>query len=817
MINFFQIAPQDQSLYYLGTIFGLVGDLLPVQQAPLLLSIMFKFINTVALSIGAALVIYVTVVGLLKTAAEGEFLGRQWNSLWVPIRTVLGIAALFPTATGYSAIQVIIMWIVLQGIGAADTLWNTVLNYKAVVGNPAATVMIPAPTISDTMQNLFKGLVCQASAKTANPDVGLSSTEGTVHYYCAASAHSGEPFCQSTRTRDAMLNVLTGPQAGNNRYSMGPGANGGTGGLCGTLTYCDKNEACQDSTSLSCAACTAQQTTLAAIVPVLGDIAQNLVNADYAYLQFRERYAAPSAWITAYCNANNTSADRCCARVVYLYDPFTNIPTIAPAAMQVCNYSIFSNFATWREHDLNNVNENTAKDLYFNNALKDFLSSSNTNFINTITGEYITSITGAVADQLARNMASRPASSDDQWIQDAKNTGWILAGAYYYKVTEISKSNVDLTNPAFSAVSTNPSENAVGGYRNNVLATSDLLSAIEAEGAKTATYSAPPEFHGISNKLGVLSGSLVNTFIANLSTGGTRDTHVTENPLVKIADFGYGLMILAQALFWIIVAVVIALTATGTINPMFMGTGLTMSPMGEAIKAAIGLFTPFIALLVGSLYSLGALLGIYIPLIPFVIFTVGAIGWLVAVIEAMVAAPIVALGILSPGGHHDILGRAEPALMMIFNLFLRPLLMVFGLMAALLLSIAVVNLVNAGFLYVIRQIQTAPGLFEQILFIAAYVSLLVTALNKTFSLIYAIPERVLTWIGGPAVQYGEGEALGAAKHGIEGAAGAGVGAAKGGAAGAGGQMLQTSAQSRQEKMQKERDEKQGGGPGVAPK
>src|SRR3990167_1726185 len=157
MINFFQIAPQDQSLYYLGTIFGLVGDLLPVQQAPLLLSIMFKFINTVALSIGAALVIYVTVVGLLKTAAEGEFLGRQWNSLWVPIRTVLGIAALFPTATGYSAIQVIIMWIVLQGIGAADTLWNTVLNYKAVVGNPTATVMIPAPTISDTMQNLFKG------------------------------------------------------------------------------------------------------------------------------------------------------------------------------------------------------------------------------------------------------------------------------------------------------------------------------------------------------------------------------------------------------------------------------------------------------------------------------------------------------------------------------------------------------------------------------------------------------------------------------------------------------------------------------------
>src|SRR5690349_3180008 len=74
--------------------------------------------------------------------------------------------------------------------------------------------------------------------------------------------------------------------------------------------------------------------------------------------------------------------------------------------------------------------------------------------------------------------------------------------------------------------------------------------------------------------------------------------------------------------------------------------------------------------------------------------------------------------------------------------------------------------------------MTAPGLFESILFIAAYVSLITTALNKTFSLIYMLPERVLTWIGGHAVQYGEGEALGTIQRAVEGAAGGIAGAGK---------------------------------------
>ncbi len=90
-------------------------------------------------------------------------------------------------------------------------------------------------------------------------------------------------------------------------------------------------------------------------------------------------------------------------------------------------------------------------------------------------------------------------------------------------------------------------------------------------------------------------------------------------------------------------------------------------------------------------------------------------------------------------------------------------------MIALLVAVVVVGIINTGFAAVMGQIISNPGLFEQIIFIGAYTALVVTALNKAFSLIYHLPERITTYIGGHAVQYGEGEALGQAKAGVEGA------------------------------------------------
>ena len=56
-------------------------------------------------------------------------MGREGKSGWGAIRAVLGVGLLVPGTTGYSLIQVFVMWVVIQGVGLADTIWETGANY----------------------------------------------------------------------------------------------------------------------------------------------------------------------------------------------------------------------------------------------------------------------------------------------------------------------------------------------------------------------------------------------------------------------------------------------------------------------------------------------------------------------------------------------------------------------------------------------------------------------------------------------------------------------------------------------------------------
>src|SRR3990167_5356050 len=139
-IPFFTPPLKDQSVYYLGQIFGTMGSILTPDPAPLILGEMFKTLNTIILTIGVMIVLYITIVGVIKTAHEGEPLGKQWSTLWLPLRMTMGIVGLIPSASGYSIIQIIIMWVVIQGIGAADTVWSTAIGYKDLAGSLVAEV-----------------------------------------------------------------------------------------------------------------------------------------------------------------------------------------------------------------------------------------------------------------------------------------------------------------------------------------------------------------------------------------------------------------------------------------------------------------------------------------------------------------------------------------------------------------------------------------------------------------------------------------------------------------------------------------------------
>ncbi len=788
MISIFQIAPNDQSMIYLGQIFGIVspGILMP-DQSSLLLGVLFKVFNTSVLSLGAGIVIYTTIVGLLKTAQEGEFLGKQWSSLWVPLRTVFGIAALFPLPTGYSAIQVIFMWIILQGVGAADTLWNTVINYNIMAGSPTKpNTSLGVMGLNKTMQGLFQGLVCQAQAKKDYGDTVAEVIPVPIKYYC----HSNKDniFCKNPLP-DPLDAISQDIKV--DTYKLGP--NGG----CGELTYCNESAICNpetksDASAFACPICRSQKASLRKIIPVMTSIADQFVQADDDYVK------AKAEQLNIYINPLSSNLKNLV--IMQQNALLTSMPDVPPWLQKYCAESkgdldirdciksgppVFATFnGNAQVPDFNSTSEEAVASLYLPYKIYPFINTDPSNskavdFLKPITSLYSATVNETVK-QIQNQIISLPSGrSGEKWQQDAKKQGWIFAGGYFYSIVLQTKNNLNATMPIlmYRGLLDAP-DKSIQAYRNNFNAANILFKTINQETSTTLnsiSASVPSQLADVSDSVSHTASQIISLF--QFMNDSNKD-NTQNNPLLSIASFGYQLMVLAQHIFWATLGAVFGAVWLLTTNFLTFGSGIPMTPWGEAAKAVIGMLSPFLILLIGGIYSTGAIMGLYVPLIPFMIFSMGAIGWLLATIEAMVAAPIVALGILSPGGQNEILGRAEPALMLLLNLFLRPALMVIGLMAGTLVSIPALKLINTAFLSSVYTFMRNTGVFEEVLLIVIYSVFVSTVVSKCFSLIYIIPERILTWIGGQAVQYGEADILQAGKQALEGGAQSIVGGGK---------------------------------------
>lgn len=118
----------DYSMVFLGNIFGIVDGVLHGSGSQIM-GALFGVFNAAVLAIGGIIISYTTVVSTMNTAQEGEMLGHKWSSIWIPLRSTAGLALLIPKASGYCMMQIFVMWIIVQGVGAADKVWNAALSY----------------------------------------------------------------------------------------------------------------------------------------------------------------------------------------------------------------------------------------------------------------------------------------------------------------------------------------------------------------------------------------------------------------------------------------------------------------------------------------------------------------------------------------------------------------------------------------------------------------------------------------------------------------------------------------------------------------
>lgn len=252
----------DYSVGYLAEIFGIVDGVLHGTGSQIVGS-MFEVFNAAVMALGGIIIAYTMIVSTMNTAHEGEMLGKKWNSIWVPVRATAGLALLIPKSSGYCLLQIFVMWVVVQGVGAADKLWNAALSYLNRGGviiqqeaNPieGLTGSTPAQQIVQGAMDILSGAVCMLTVqKTLEQKLSAytNAQGGAGSYQCSAPglSPSMQSFCNSGAVPNFIESIdavktqrngssgstvsMTMPNFDPNVYPLYSQFNG----ICGTITW----------------------------------------------------------------------------------------------------------------------------------------------------------------------------------------------------------------------------------------------------------------------------------------------------------------------------------------------------------------------------------------------------------------------------------------------------------------------------------------------------------------------------------------------------------------------------------------------------
>ena len=177
---------------------------------------------------------------------------------------------------------------------------------------------------------------------------------------------------------------------------------------------------------------------------------------------------------------------------------------------------------------------------------------------------------------------------------------------------------------------------------------------------------------------------------------------------------------------------------------------------GFAVGAALGIGSTtmgliaatFAFMVMGGAYTLS----IVLPLMPAVRFVFGVMTWLLAIFEAIVAIPVLALAHLRMDAQGGLTGgMAQSGYLLLLQLFLRPVLMILGLVGSIMVFNITMEMLNMTFMLAAKSSGNSgvlATLLDPFFYIVMYVGTAYTLANMSFKIIYMVPDQVLRYIGG---------------------------------------------------------------------
>lgn len=761
----------DVSVAYLSSVFGTVSGVLMGTSGQMMGKVLYQFNQ--GLLVVAGLWLGFTVLQMVfKTVTTGSFMQKDHHIALILVRIALGFSLLIPysptgASTGYTLLQGIVMQVTVQGVKLADQIWEYALDYLdngGVVWARPVQQGASSMILTDTDFNNILGDSTNTPASLDNYDsLGMVQKIAAMEACMVQSSidreNNSPDDSNSVYSPGSVIPLSIYEDMSNNKFEFpgGPDTSSSQRNTdCGQVywSYINKKTVCTVSTDAS------------------GDNSA----CGFSHLALKEVVFDLLPAVKKYVCQNTLNADK----------------------STVCS----------------DVAIDSTQDY-----MPDTLLSVTINYQNLID------------PLIAQDLVPPSGNGRLNFIPQAKKDGWIMAGRYYWDLMHVgdsydstmsgaSYSNyippmATSTTPGFigpSPVISNSARTLANGLMNDT--TEDGKNYIGAAQIQMQAYTgAASAGNSVLKMSGTwpAGGNKVALWMRKMThpLGGISDIiqmfskksgvagfgGIGADPILWMHQLGVACLSFGLNFYFSVIVIVVSLS-------VLLANCTGIASMGAAWKGFDDFMRPVCLLIAGVFILLGVVLGFWVPLYPLFVFTFGVLSFFILVIEAMVAAPLVAFGMTHPEGH-DFLGRAQQAGMLLLGVFLRPSLMLLGLFAGGILCYVMMSFwvyafsgFAADIFYPSGTISGAsPGVLDSvgmamghvmnepvgtgfailfipiivfILFLVVFTMGVYTITVNSFSLVYHLPDYVWAWIGAPNPHTSTAQMVETAKGGVTG-------------------------------------------------
>lgn len=725
----------------------------PIHQG---LHAMFLMYNTGLMVVGALILSYFMVTVMMETAQTGTPFGKRFNKAWAPLRVVVAFGLLIPFSTaagGLNSSQYIVLYAAKFGSNFATNGWRIFNQTLGAGTNPAAAsfdlVSKPkTPDVTGLLQFMFAAATCREleyESSNGRDGVGMYAVKDNMstqnNLQITQEIFSG-PYV-APPTYQALLNFANGDRQiifrfGRLDATKYPAERGNVSATCGeiVLSLADSRD------------------------PIAPDVrdrpegAAVVLQAYYysmlvelwmrTYFAFQNETPVPpevSAW-------SNPALHRFAWNMVQLHTQWDKNPSAMRPPPEY---------------------KSALKALY-SNDIEAVLTGTVAASGQSLGARARSSWAPEVGTRGALVIARDPTNPSWQVQGALMQKGWAAAGIWYNKIAEVngvvSTATYNLPMPVrYPAVMEQVKKKKL--QQDKKVAFSKLFEpVIEAKNDVTSqrpvdeqmqialwqAYSYWAADSGGSTSGMAKSNNSIMDFIKELfGTSGlySMRENPTVHPLAQLVGVGRSLIE----------------SATRKIGYSFAATivGAGLDSLGGALASVSISMMMTIATIA---LTAGFILYYIVPFLPFIYFFFAVGGWFKAIFQAMVGAPLWALAHLRIDGPGLAGQAAVGGYFLILEIFLRPILIVFALLASISVFAAMVAALNQTWDIVLANLSGFDtegealsgggvtsllnffrGPVDGFFFTVIYTIVVYIMAMSSFKMVDIIPANILRWMG----------------------------------------------------------------------